>query len=82
MPLLDVVRRNAEAAGRDPAAVELITGCPGALPKSGADPHAAVEERIKRGVGRIAVPVTAFMPDLEDSLPRFAETVIRPFADA
>ncbi|HJQ59901.1 MAG TPA: LLM class F420-dependent oxidoreductase [Vineibacter sp.] len=82
MPLLDVVQRAAAAAGRDPAAIELITGCPGALPTSGVDPHAAVEERIKRGVRRIAVPVTAFMPNLEETLPRFAETVIRPFAGA
>jgi probable F420-dependent oxidoreductase len=48
MPLLDVVRRSAEQAGRDPAMVELILGCPGALPNSGADPRAAVEERIAR----------------------------------
>ncbi len=80
MPLLDVVRRSAEAAGRDPASVELITGCPGALPQSGVDPRAAVEERIARGIGRVALPISAFMPDLEDSLPRFGETVIRQFA--
>ncbi|MCW5746905.1 MAG: LLM class F420-dependent oxidoreductase [Alphaproteobacteria bacterium] len=82
MPLLDVVRRTAEAAGRDPKAVELITGCPGALPDSGIDPRAAVEERIKRGVGRVALPLRAFMPNLEEGLQRFGETVIRPFANA
>ena len=68
MPLLDVVRRSAEQAGRDPAKVELILGCPGALPKSGTDPRAAVEERIARGAGRVALPITAFMPDLETTL--------------
>jgi alkanesulfonate monooxygenase SsuD/methylene tetrahydromethanopterin reductase-like flavin-dependent oxidoreductase (luciferase family) len=39
MPLLDVVRRSAEQAGRDPA-MELILACPGALPNSGSDPRA------------------------------------------
>ena len=62
MPLLDVVRRSAEQAGRDPAMVELILGCPGALTNSGSDPRAAVEERIARGAGRLALPVTAFRP--------------------
>ena len=79
-PLLEVVRRAAEAAGRDPAAIEIITGCPGALPGSGQDPLAAVEERRRRGVGRVVVPVGPFLPDLEESLPRFGEQVIRAFA--
>ena len=82
MPLLDVVRRSAEQAGRDPDKVELILGCPGALPNSGADPRAAVEERIARGAGRLALPVTAFMPDLETALARFGEEIIRPYANA
>ncbi|MBL6454641.1 LLM class F420-dependent oxidoreductase [Belnapia sp. T6] len=80
MPLLDVVRRSAEAAGRDPAAIEILTGCPGALPGSGQDACAAVEERRRRGIGRIVLPVGAFLPDLEESLPRFGERVIRAFA--
>ena len=82
MPLLDVVRRSAEQAGRDPAMVELILGCPGALPNSGSDPRAAVEERIARGAGRLALPVTAYMPDLETTLARFGEEIIRPYANA
>ena len=82
MPLLDLVRRTAEAAGRDPKAIEIMTGCPDALPNSGKDPLAAVEERRGRGIGRIVLPVGAFMPDLEESLSRFGETVIRPFAQA
>ena len=82
MPLLDVVRRSAEAAGRDPAKVELILGCPGALPKSGTDPCAAVEERIARGAGRLALPVTAFMSDLETTLGRFGEEIIKPYTKA
>jgi len=79
MPLLDLVRRTAEGAGRDPGAVEMITGCPDALPGSGRDPLAAVEERRRRGVGRVVLPVGPFLPDLEESLPRFGERVIRPF---
>ena len=75
-------RRSAEQAGRDPAKVELILGCPGALPKSGLDPRAAVEERIARGAGRLALPVTAFLPDLETTLARFGEEIIKPYANA
>jgi hypothetical protein len=82
MPLLDVVRRSAEQAGRDPAMVELILGCPGALPNSGSDPRAAVEERIARGAGRLALPVTAFLSDLETTLARFGDEIIRPYANA
>jgi probable F420-dependent oxidoreductase len=80
MPLLEVARRAAEAAGRDPAAIEMLGGCPGALPGSGEDPLAAVEARRKQGIGRVVLPVNRFMPDLEDSLPRFGDTVIRAFA--
>jgi probable F420-dependent oxidoreductase len=79
-PLFDVVRRAAEAAGRDPAAVELITGCPGAMPGAGGDPVAAVAARRALGVGRVVVPVTAFMPDLEAGLGRFGQDVIAPCA--
>jgi hypothetical protein len=82
MPLLDVVRRSAEAAGRDPAKVEIILGCPGALPNSGMDPRAAVEERVAQGVGRVALPVTAFLPDIETTLSRFGDEIIRPYANA
>ena len=57
----------------------MITGCPDALPGSGRDPLAAVEERRRRGVGRVVLPVGPFLPDLEESLPRFGERVIRPF---
>ena len=80
MPLFDVARRAAAAAGRDPGAIEMIAGCPDALPGSGKDPRAAVEERIARGIDRIVLPVGAFMPVLEESLAQFGETVIRPFA--
>lgn len=76
-PLYDVARRAAEAAGRDPAAIEMMAGCPELLPGSGNDPHAAIEARAKRGIGRIVLPVGPFLPNLEESLARFGETVIR-----
>lgn len=79
LPLLDLVRRTAEVAGRDPGAIEMITGCPGALPGAGGDPVEAVAARAKLGVGQVVLPIGAFMPDLEDSLPRFGEQVIRAY---
>ncbi|MBS0517808.1 MAG: LLM class F420-dependent oxidoreductase [Proteobacteria bacterium] len=78
-PLFDIVRRAAEAAGRDPDAIEMITGCPELLPGATGDPRAAVEERKARGIGRIVVPVGAFLPDIEETLERFGETIIKPF---
>ncbi len=79
-PLFDLVQRTAEAAGRDPSKIERIAGCPDALPASGKDPKAAVEERRRRGIDRVVLPVTAFTPDLETTLPKFGETVIRQVA--
>ncbi len=76
-PLFDVVARSAEAAGRDPASIERITGCPDCLPGSGKDPLAAVAERAARGVGRVVLPMTPFLPNIEESLAKFGETVIR-----
>jgi probable F420-dependent oxidoreductase len=79
-PLFDVARRAAAEAGRDPAGIEMIAGCPDLLPGSGKDPRAAIEERRARGVARIVLPVGPFLPDLETSLARFGEKVIGPFA--
>lgn len=76
-PLFDIMRRAAEAAGRDPEAIERITGCPGAFPNSGQDPLAAIEERRTRGAQRLVLPVTAFLPNLEENLQRFSENVIQ-----
>ena len=79
LPLYDLARRTAQAAGRDPKAIEMMAGCPDALPKSGKDPKAAVEARRKQGIDRIILPVHAFLPDLEAGLGQFGETVIRQF---
>ena len=75
-PLIALMRDTATAAGRDPGAIELTTGCPGAVPGA-ADPLAAVAERAALGVDRIALPVGAFMPDLEHRLGDYGERVIR-----
>jgi probable F420-dependent oxidoreductase len=80
VPLFDVVRRTAEAAGRDPRSIEIMAGCPDLLPGSTKDPRAAIEERTRQGVTRLILPVWRFQPDLEDGLRRFGETVIRPLA--
>jgi probable F420-dependent oxidoreductase len=60
-PLISLMRQQAAAAGRDPQAIEVTTGCPGALPGSGVDPLSAVAEARGRGVGRVVLPITAFM---------------------
>ena len=82
MPLFDVERRAAAEAGRDPAHIEMIADCPDLLPSSTIEPKAAIEERARRGISRIVLPVGPFMPNLEESLARFGDRVIRPFADA
>lgn len=81
MPLFDVARRAAADAGRDPGEIEMLAGCPDLLPSSTVEPKAAIEERKRRGIGRIVVPVGPFMPNLEESLSRFGDTVIKPFAE-
>jgi len=79
-PLIALMRRTAAEAGRDPAAIELTTGCPGALPDSGQDPLVAVAAAARNGVHRVVLPVTAFMPELEAKLQEFGERVIGRFA--
>jgi probable F420-dependent oxidoreductase len=74
-PLIDLMRRAATEAGRDPARIEITTGCPGAL---GEDPVRAVEACRARGAQRVLVPAAAFLPDPEARLAAFGERVIRP----
>jgi probable F420-dependent oxidoreductase len=80
-PLIALMRRTASEAGRDPNTIEVTTGCPGALPKPGNDPLGAIADAAKRGVGRIALPVNAFMPDLEASLQEYGEKVLKQVGD-
>ena len=80
LPLFDVMWRAAEAAGRDGKKIEIMAGCPDLWPGSGKDPRPAVEERQRQGIGRIVLPVWRFLPELEDNIARFGETVIKPYA--
>jgi alkanesulfonate monooxygenase SsuD/methylene tetrahydromethanopterin reductase-like flavin-dependent oxidoreductase (luciferase family) len=73
VPLFDEARRAAETAGRDPASLRFMTGCPGAL---GDEPLGAIEELAAAGVSRIAVPASAFTADPDELLGRFGERVI------
>ena len=76
------MRRSAEQAGRDPGKVELILGCPGALPNSGPTSARPSRKAHCTGRGRLALPVTAFMPDLETALSRFGEEIMWLYANA
>jgi probable F420-dependent oxidoreductase len=60
-PLIDLMKRTAREHGRDPAALEVTTGCPGALPGAPGDPLQAVRDAAARGANRVVLPVTAFM---------------------
>jgi len=77
-PLIDLMRRAAAEAGRDPGTIEITTGCPGAL---GDDPIAAVEACRARGAHRVLVPAAGFRPDPETLLAAFGERVIRRTLD-
>jgi probable F420-dependent oxidoreductase len=80
-PLIEMMRREAQSAGRDPTAISITTTCPGLSPKKmGTDWRPAIEERIALGVTQVIVPVGSFLPDLEETLPRFGETVIKQFS--
>ncbi|MGD9804847.1 MAG: LLM class F420-dependent oxidoreductase [Hyphomicrobiaceae bacterium] len=60
-PVIELVHKLAAENGRDPNSIEITTGCPGALPGSGVDPAKAVAEAATKGVGRVVLPITAFM---------------------
>ena len=76
-PLVDLARRTADEHGRDGGALELTTGCPDALPGASEDAIGAVRTLIDKGVDRIALPLPAFMPDLERNLETFANDVMQ-----
>lgn len=76
--IIDAMRREARAAGRDPAEIAVMAGCPDALPASGKDPLAAVAARAAAGVSRVVLPLSAFEADLEGMLAEFGERVIAP----
>jgi hypothetical protein len=45
----------------------------------GSDWRSVIAERAALGVTRVIVPVGSFLPNLEETLPQFGETVIRQF---
>ena len=47
-------------------------GCPEALPGADEDALAAVSALVEKGVDRIALPLPAFMPELERNIENFA----------
>ena len=75
---IEALQQEARAAGRDPGNIEVMAGCPDALPASGKDPLAAVAARAAAGVGRVVLPLAAFEADLEGMLAEFGESVIAP----
>lgn len=76
--VIKALHAEAQAIGRDPAEIEVMTGCPDALPGSGKDPHAAITASRKAGVDRVVLPLSAFGDDLEQALAAYGETVIDP----
>jgi probable F420-dependent oxidoreductase len=74
--LIDEMRRAAEAAGRDPAAIELTVAAPSTA--------AEIEALARQGVGRVAVPVSsaAGLPaqvKTPDDVLRYGKDVIARF---
>jgi probable F420-dependent oxidoreductase len=71
--LFDLARHTAEAAGRDPEAIEMTTGGNGAI---GPGALAEVEALAALGVDRVIVPSFMFWSDPEASLAAYGEDVI------
>lgn len=72
-PLVDLVRRSAEEAGRDPASIELTIQCNGTTGKK-----ALAEARALKSLGatRVVIPAVMFGDDFERSLGCYGEDVI------
>lgn len=76
--LIDIVRRSAEEAGRDPESVEITAS---GMALGGPEPAAAVERYAAMGVRRMMIaPFTYDASAIGDVLGEFAERVIRPAA--
>jgi probable F420-dependent oxidoreductase len=74
--LLRVMAEAADAAGRDPSAIEVTTGEAGLF---GPDPLAAVERQAAAGVHRLIITPPTFDPAaIGDALAEFGEKVITP----
>jgi probable F420-dependent oxidoreductase len=72
--LFATMREAAEAAGRDPSAIELTTGGAAAFAP---DPVEALGELAEMGVSRVVIPPLAYnLEALPDALAQFGENVI------
>lgn len=76
--IIQALHAEARDAGRDPSAIQIMTGCPDALPGSGKDALTAVAALAAAGVDRIVLPLAPFEADLEGLLAEFGERVIAP----
>ncbi len=75
-PLIEIVRRSAEDAGRDPTAIEVTVPC---TTTDGQEALAEVTVLAESGADRVLVPAALFGTDLEGSLGRYGEAVIGRF---
>lgn len=75
---IKALQQEARAVGRDPREIEIMAGCPDALPGSGKDPLTSVTASAAIGVNRVVLPLSAFEADLEGMLAEFGEKVIAP----
>ncbi|MGE0765250.1 MAG: LLM class F420-dependent oxidoreductase [Hyphomicrobiaceae bacterium] len=73
-PVIEHMQKLAVENGRDPRSIEITSGCPNALPGSGTDPVRAVSDVAAKGVGRIVLPVTAFMSGAPSGATQHANT--------
>ena len=75
--ILDLLQEEMHKIGRDPKDIEIMTGCPEALPGSGHDALEVIKEKQKQGIQKVVLPLDAFLPDMEPSILRFGEEIIR-----
>jgi probable F420-dependent oxidoreductase len=72
-PLIDILRRSAVEAGRDPTTLEVTVQCNAT---GGQEALTEVKALEALGATRILVPSVLFGPDFESSLSRYGEEVI------
>ncbi len=75
-PLLDLMRRSAEEAGRNPAAIEITMQ---GVRTTGEEARAEARALQELAVTRVVVPAVLFGGDLTESLQRYADDVISRF---
>ncbi len=78
--VIAALHAEAKTIGRNPSDIEIMTGCPDALPGSGKDPLSAIAASAEAGVDRIVLPLSAFGDAFEETLAAYGESVIKPSA--